>query len=194
VSNATAVNGYAMKLTYDPDVLEPVASTTNDATGSVCYATTAVTDDSGVLVADLVDTDSNGENDAVAVGWAAAEAIDIDSTNGTDVATVKFKVIEKKSTSVGVVMTAVASSSETVEDTTKVEAVAGTVSFGLLGDADVDGKITSTDALYVLRHVSGEITLSGTALDNANVDGDDKITSTDALYILRSVSGEITIE
>jgi hypothetical protein len=158
----------------------------------VCYATTAVTDDSGVLVADLVDTDSNGENDAVAVGWAAAEAIDIDSENGTDVATVKFKVLEKKSTSVGVVMTAVASSAETVEDTTKVEAVAGTVSFGILGDVDGNKQVTATDASLVLQHELGTIVLDDQYLEYADVDGNGSITATDASLILQYELGTIT--
>jgi hypothetical protein len=58
------------------------------------------------------------------------------------------------------------------------------------GDADGNGTIDSTDALYVLHNVAGNIPESQ-LLGDCDVDNSGTIDSTDALYILHYVAGNI---
>jgi hypothetical protein len=60
---------------------------------------------------------------------------------------------------------------------------------GLKGDVDQNQKITPDDALYVLKWIVGNLTLSDSQLEAADVDQDQKITSDDALAILKMVVG-----
>jgi uncharacterized repeat protein (TIGR02543 family) len=62
-----------------------------------------------------------------------------------------------------------------------------TVQDYIVGDANGDGKLTSVDALLILRYLAGW----GNTLDKqaADVNGDGKITSVDALLILRYLAG-----
>ena len=63
----------------------------------------------------------------------------------------------------------------------------------ILGDADGDGKITSTDARLVLQLSVGKIHESDLAVPAAaDVDGDGSVTSTDARLILQYSVGKIT--
>lgn len=59
----------------------------------------------------------------------------------------------------------------------------------LLGDANGDGKIGTTDALSILKHISDKDKLSGTGEEAADVTKDGKISSLDALWILQFVAG-----
>jgi len=59
------------------------------------------------------------------------------------------------------------------------------------GDADGSGIIDSTDALYVLHNVAGNIPESQ-LLGDCDVDNSGTIDSTDALYILHCVAGNIS--
>ena len=61
------------------------------------------------------------------------------------------------------------------------------------GDVNGDGKITVTDALMVLQHSVGKITLDETVLKNADVDGEEGITVTDALAILQASVDKISL-
>lgn len=63
------------------------------------------------------------------------------------------------------------------------------VQTGLIGDVDLDGSVTVTDALLAMRHSMGIITLSGQSLINADVDGNGTVTVTDALLIMRMALG-----
>ena len=54
------------------------------------------------------------------------------------------------------------------------------------GDADGDGKITSTDARLILQRAVEKITDEGLQAAQADVDGDGKITSTDARMALQT--------
>ncbi len=189
-TSKTQVNGYAVKLSYDPDVLEPKMSG-KDATGSDCYATTAISGDNGVLVADVVDVDGDSDaTKAVAVGWAAAEPVVVGT--GTDVATVTFSVKEKKDTTVGVDVVAYASDANTIVKTSEVDAASGAVKFALLGDVDTNNKVTATDASLILQHELGTIVLDGAGLANADVDANNKVTATDASLILQYELGTIS--
>ena len=60
-----------------------------------------------------------------------------------------------------------------------------------LGDVNNDGKISSIDALLVLKHVAGieNSILTGTYLAAADVNKDSKVSSLDALLILKRVAG-----
>ncbi len=72
-------------------------------------------------------------------------------------------------------------------------AVIITAAFYMIGDVDLDGSVTVSDSLAVLRHVSGAEVLAGDALIAADVDGDGEVTQTDSQIILSYVAGEITV-
>ena len=55
----------------------------------------------------------------------------------------------------------------------------------LLGDANCDGKVDSTDALLVMRHGMNINVLAGQGLINADMNGDGVVNSTDAIIIMR---------
>ncbi len=61
---------------------------------------------------------------------------------------------------------------------------------GKLGDVYYNGQITSTDSLYILHYVVGNLKSLPT-YDYADITRDGKITSTDALYILHYVVGNV---
>ena len=61
------------------------------------------------------------------------------------------------------------------------------------GDVNGDGEVTVADALMVLQHSVGKITLDETVLKNADVDGEEGIAVTDALAILQASVGKITL-
>ena len=61
------------------------------------------------------------------------------------------------------------------------------------GDVNGDGEVTVADALMVLQHSVGKITLDETVLKNADVDGEEGIAVTDALAILQASVGKSTL-
>lgn len=67
----------------------------------------------------------------------------------------------------------------------------GEVDNKTLGDVNEDSKINSTDALLILQHSTGLITLSESKKLNADVTWDGKINSSDALKILQYSTGII---
>jgi hypothetical protein len=186
LTDAETVNGYAVKLGYDPAVLTPVKQGT-DATGDDCYATSSITNDSGVLVADLIDTNSDDKNDTVAVGWAAAEATTVDKTSGTDVAVVTFEVVDQKSTDVTVDVVASAKDASTLESS--LTGAKGTVSFGILGDVDGDTNVTAGDASLIAQYALGNIQLTTEQLSVSDLDSDGFVTAGDASLIAQIALG-----
>ena len=62
-------------------------------------------------------------------------------------------------------------------------------SAGLLGDVNGDGKINSTDAVWVLQHAVGLRTLTDAQKSLADVNKDGNINSTDAVWILQRSVG-----
>ena len=62
--------------------------------------------------------------------------------------------------------------------------------YGLRGDVNLDGKVTSADAAMVLRYVSGLIDLNDQQKKNADFNRDGKITKEDADAILNYVVGK----
>jgi hypothetical protein len=67
------------------------------------------------------------------------------------------------------------------------------VSAGLLGDANLDGKVTAADAAEILRAVVGLTELSAEAMFFADVNQDGDVTAADAAFILRAVVGLETL-
>lgn len=65
--------------------------------------------------------------------------------------------------------------------------------YGLLGDANCDGKITAADAAIISRYLAGLAELTEQGKINADVNLDGKITSEDAEAILKYVCGEGTL-
>lgn len=63
----------------------------------------------------------------------------------------------------------------------------------VLGDADLDGSVTVSDALLALRCSMGLVALSGSGLAAADVDGDGSVSINDALFILRAAMGLVTL-
>jgi hypothetical protein len=61
---------------------------------------------------------------------------------------------------------------------------------GKLGDVYYTGQITSTDSLYILHYIVGDLKSLPT-YDYADITRDGKITSTDALYILHYIVGNV---
>ena len=62
----------------------------------------------------------------------------------------------------------------------------------LLGDANSDGCINTSDAVAILRHTAGIDKLSGDKLISADVTHDNMVNTADAVYVLRYVAGIIT--
>lgn len=62
----------------------------------------------------------------------------------------------------------------------------------LLGDINNDYSVNSADALMILQHVVGKITLTQEQISRADVNKVDGVNSTDALTILQFVVGKIT--
>ena len=60
-----------------------------------------------------------------------------------------------------------------------------------MGDVNHDGRVDIVDALTVLRHAMGLISIPEDAQPQADVDGDGRITITDALLIMRFAMGLI---
>ena len=74
-------------------------------------------------------------------------------------------------------------SSETAEET-KAESLK-------LGDINLDGDVTITDAVMLNKYLVGSVTLSEASQKNADCDKDGKLTSSDTLVILDYVVGSI---
>jgi len=62
----------------------------------------------------------------------------------------------------------------------------------IYGDVDLNGKVQSRDALFVVRHIAKKITLDETQLLAADVDLNGKIQSRDALIIVRYIAKKVT--
>ncbi len=64
---------------------------------------------------------------------------------------------------------------------------------GILGDANLDGKVTAADAAEILRAVVGLTELNAAAQFFADVNEDGQVTAADAAFILRAVVGLETL-
>ena len=64
-----------------------------------------------------------------------------------------------------------------------------TISSVVYGDLNNDGNITISDAVWILRYLSGAEMASYVKLGNGNINSDEDITISDAVWILRYLSG-----
>jgi hypothetical protein len=64
----------------------------------------------------------------------------------------------------------------------------------IYGDANGDGKITSSDLTVICRHVLKKTTLTGIAAVAADVNRDGKISSSDLTLVCRHVLKKTTLE
>lgn len=62
----------------------------------------------------------------------------------------------------------------------------------VMGDADLNGEVTSADALLALQAATGKVTLTAAQQEVANVDRKEEVTSADALLILQFSTQKIT--
>ena len=67
------------------------------------------------------------------------------------------------------------------------------VAAGILGDANLDNKVTAADAAEILRYVVGLTNLDEVAMFFADVNEDGTVTAADAAFILRAVVGLETL-
>lgn len=67
-----------------------------------------------------------------------------------------------------------------------------TVSKILMGDADGDGQVSSSDALLVLQAAGGKATITGDNAIAADVDRDGKVDASDALAVLQYSTSKLT--
>lgn len=61
-------------------------------------------------------------------------------------------------------------------------------------DLDGNGRVASADALMILQHATGLVTLEGKPLKNADCDGNGKVNSSDALIVLQLATGIISAD
>jgi hypothetical protein len=65
--------------------------------------------------------------------------------------------------------------------------------YGLLGDVNLDGKVTAADAACILRYIAGLEELNEQQLKNADVNLDGKVNNDDAQLILKYIAGDSTL-
>lgn len=194
------VNGYIMRVKYDPTKVTPVKSATADATQADCYATAGTGDfANGVLVADITST-SDTEN-VLTVAWANATPVTVSDVDSV-MSSVEFAVAESATGSipVNVEVTALTKDGQTMADGTTYTAVAGQIDLsnikGLLGDVNNDGVIDGTDVTLLKQYVNGIITnleeLYPGADYRGNVNEDATIDGTDVTLLKQFVNGIIT--
>jgi len=183
------INGFAVKVSYDPAILEPVADGV-DATDAARYATSAAsaaTNSKGVYVADIVDG-TDGKK-AVAIAWADKAPITVTGTS--ELVSVSFKVlsIEQSSTDLGITVVDSAESS-TAKGTNTVKD--GGISFKvtvLLGDVNLDNKVDVDDLSLLTNYVIKTDTLVGDALKAADINGDNTVDIDDLSKLINHVIG-----
>ena len=64
---------------------------------------------------------------------------------------------------------------------------------GIIGDTNLDGQVTTADAILALRHIMGLETLTGAALEQADGNLDGNVTIEDCILILRAALGLIVL-
>lgn len=57
------------------------------------------------------------------------------------------------------------------------------------GDADGDGKLSAADAICILRHIVGKLTMDSSAMRRADFNGDGNVSAVDSACILRHLVG-----
>lgn len=182
---STAVNAYAIAITYDSTMLEPVQQGTDDC-NEAKYAVAGDNFSSGVLTAD-----KNGDTQ-ILVGWAAADPVTV--TSETTLATVQFTVKSGVSgdanVSIGVAQVASSDADVTTSDAT-VEAAKGTVTVKTAdkytkGDVDGSGSVDILDARAITKHLAKVAVITDEAvLSRADTDDSGSVDILDAREITK---------
>lgn len=193
-STSDTINGFIVRLTYDPNFATPVVKG-KDASEADTYATAGTALENGVLVSGIVNNADDSTKKDLVIGWAAADAVDV--TASADEATSLLELVDASFTiaegatgtsAVDVTVTSVAKNSTDAPVAGTVEADGNgsiTVAKGtvLLGDVDNDGSVTTGDASLAAQYALKLITLDSEAIIRADVDGDANITTGDASLI-----------
>lgn len=202
-SEAEAVNGYIIELEYDSSKINPVVAG-KDASDADCYAEVGTDFADGVLVADDVETKTNGNMKTLAVSWATADAVNVD-TAGTVLADVKFEPTEtftSGSASVDITVVALTSDGEKLATSEELDTINAAVANGSvtisssdfeLGDVNLSGGAPDiTDVTTLYAHVTSIKSITDPeALALANVDGKDGIDITDVTTLYSMVTSLI---
>ena len=61
----------------------------------------------------------------------------------------------------------------------------------LVGDVNLDGKITNTDMLLLKQHIVETTVLTGQSFNNADINGDDRITTTDVQMLNQMLLSDV---
>ena len=61
------------------------------------------------------------------------------------------------------------------------------------GDADCSGQVSSVDALFILQHTAGLLSIRPDCVDKADVNQDDSVNAIDAALVLQHVARLITL-
>lgn len=188
-----SVNGYIMKLTYDPTKVTPKLAGTDASEGN-CYATAGTGFDgtNSVLVCDKVSTSETEE--VLAVAWASSTPVTVDAA--TTMALVDFEVADTATGNVPIEVELTALTNDGTTDTATEATVAnGKVTLFLRGDANGNGEVTAADANLIIQSLIGKSTIATENLEkaNANADANGEITASDATIIIQSLLGKATI-
>lgn len=192
------VSGYVVKFTYDKTKATPVLLDTKDATGGNLYATA----DSGfdgtdsVLVADIVESESSGDSQTLAVAWASAKPVDVSAA--AEMATVKFNVADGVTEDIPIEVTVVAVTNDGLTNVDNPTGANGkiTVSGGtvfLRGDANGDGVVDIRDAARISQYLVGLATIEEKYMPQADANADGAVDIRDAARISQYLAGLATI-
>lgn len=193
---SVSVNGYIMKLTYDPTLVTPKLVADADASGGDCYATAGTGFDgtSSVLVCDKVSTSANEE--VLAVAWASAAPVSVSSA--TTMALVDFDVAETATGNVPITVELTALTNDGTTDSATTATVAnGEIVINadnfLRGDADGNGIVDGRDAALIKQSLVGLATILEENNLRADANADGSVDARDAALIAQYLVGLGTI-
>lgn len=165
------VYSYQFTVTYDPSLLTPVSVTTGSADANW-----------------FIDDNPNTPGTLV-VGSFLTTATGTLSGSAQQIAVINFTV---NATPKATLATPNLNLSAAWFDNTAITAFTnGTFSLSVIGDVDVDGKITENDAVLVLKYILGLGTLTPAQMAVADVNKDGKVTLIDSAEIEEYAIGDL---
>lgn len=206
-STSDTINGFIVRLTYDPSFATPVVKG-KDASEADTYATAGKALENGVLVSGIVNNADDSTKKDLIIGWAAADAVDV--TASADEAAGLLELVDASFTiaegatgtsAVDVTVTSVAKNSTDTPVAGTVEADGNgsiTVAKGtvLLGDVNNDSYVDVTDITLLTQYVNSVISDLESeypgANERANVNKDSAIDVTDITLLTQYVNNVIT--
>lgn len=196
------VNGYVMTLTYDSNMVNPVAAAENDLLNEPCFATVGTSFANGVLVSDDVTADDSSTMKTLAVAWAGAEAIDVNEQMA--MANVQFKVVEGATgtANIDVAVMELTNDGNSLADTDTLTVNEGTIVIDtdfVLGDVTGNGDVNMDDVTLLTQFVNevyDRATISDaypkSNIDAGNVSGKDQETiNMDDVTVLTQYINEV---